>query len=148
MPTPYSSTHVALAGPQDPGRDHVVAQGRVRAGKDAREHWGSSISLAISIGDQGGGEASRPGDDFEPKFLEPEMSWEQLALALELHSMLVTHRIASGFADPRPAMLRRALNPLELEAARWTRFNDPRHSSTARARSRRAARASFRPSRG
>ena len=54
------------------------------------------------------------------------MSWEQF-LALELHSMLSRLAIAAGFDDPRPAILRRALNPLEIEAARWTRFNDPRH---------------------
>ena len=54
------------------------------------------------------------------------MTWDQL-LALELHSMLSHIAATVGFGAPQPAILRRALNPLELEAARWTRFNDPHH---------------------
>ena len=64
---------------------------------------GSSIQFGnLDQAIKAAGEARRPGEDFEPKFLEPEMSWEQF-LALELHSMLSRLAIAAGFDDPRPS---------------------------------------------
>ena len=118
--------HVAAGRGKTPAEIDVVAQGRVWSGKDAREHGLVDQFGNLDQAIKAAAKRADLGDDFEPRFLEPEMSWEQF-LALELHSMLSRIVIASGFADPRPAMLRRALNPLELEAARWTRFNDPRH---------------------
>ena len=118
--------HVAAGRGKTPAEIDAVAQGRVWSGRDAREHGLVDQFGNLDQAIKAAAKRADLGEDFEPKFLEPEMSWEQF-LALELHSMLSRLAIAAGFGDPRPAILRRALNPLEIEAARWTRFNDPRH---------------------
>jgi protease IV len=118
--------HVADGRGKTPAEIDVVAQGRVWSGKDAREHGLVDQFGNLDQAIKAAAKRAKLGKDFEPKFLEPEMTWEQL-LALELHSMLSRLATATGFGDPRPAIIRRALNPLEIEAARWTRFNDPRH---------------------
>jgi protease-4 len=118
--------HVAAGRGKTPAEIDVVAQGRVWSGEDARkqglvDHFGNLDDALKSAAKR-----AKVSADFEPKYFEPEMSWEEL-LALELRSMLSRVAVATGLSDPRPALIRKALSPLEREAARWARFNDPQH---------------------
>jgi protease IV len=118
--------HVASGRGKTPAEIDVIAQGRVWSGADAHEHGLVDHFGNLNQALKAAAKRAKLGEDFEPKFLEPEMSWEQL-LALELRSMSSRIATATGLADPRPAIIRKALDPLEAEAARWTRFNDPHH---------------------
>ncbi len=118
--------HVAAGRGKTPAEIDAVAQGRVWSGEDARkqglvDHFGNLDDALKSAAKR-----AKVSKDFESKYFEPEMSWEEL-LALELRSMLSRIAVATGLSDPRPALIRKALSPLEREAARWARFNDPQH---------------------
>ncbi|HKE43923.1 MAG TPA: signal peptide peptidase SppA [Steroidobacteraceae bacterium] len=118
--------HVADGRGKTPAEIDVVAQGRVWSGADAREHGLVDHFGNLDAAVKAAAKRAKLGSDFEPKYLEPEMTWEEL-LALELRSMGARLAVAMGFDDPRPTLIRKALDPLEREAARWARFNDPQH---------------------
>lgn len=118
--------HVAENRGKSPAEIDVVAQGRVWSGSDAHarglvDHLGN-LEQAIKAA----AKRAKVADDFEPRYLDPELSWQQL-LAMEFRATLLKLVRTAGFADPRPALLAKVLNPLEREAARWARFNDPQH---------------------
>ncbi|HZF27128.1 MAG TPA: signal peptide peptidase SppA [Steroidobacteraceae bacterium] len=118
--------HVADGRGKTPAEIDVVAQGRVWSGADAREHGLVDHFGNLDAAIKAAAKRAELGEDFEPKYLEPEMTWSQL-LALELRSRGVRLAASLGWGDPRPALIRKALDPLEREAARFARFNDPQH---------------------
>lgn len=118
--------HVAAGRGKTPAEIDPIAQGRVWSGEDAHkqglvDHFGNLDDAVKSAAKR-----AKIGADFEPKYFEPEMSWEEM-LALELRSTLARVAVALGLRDPSPALLHKVLNPIEREAARWARFNDPHH---------------------
>ncbi len=103
-----------------------VAQGRVWTGAAAKE-----IGLVDRLGTleeaiAAAAGRAQLGDDYEVRYLDPDLTWQQ-ALMLEFRSSASAVAEKMGFGDSRPAILRRVLDPLEREIARWARFNDPRH---------------------
>ncbi|MGH8432787.1 MAG: hypothetical protein ACREUF_20560, partial [Solimonas sp.] len=60
------------------------------------------------------------------RYLEPQLSWQQ-ALAMEFRAAGAWIAGKFGFDYARQPLVRRVLDPLQREVARWARFNDPRH---------------------
>ncbi len=109
-----------------PAEIDVVAQGRVWAGSDAHAR---GLIDAIGNLDQAVTAAAQRadlGEDYEVRYLEPQLSWQQ-ALVMELRAAGAWIAGKFGFDHARQPLVRRVLDPLQREVARWARFNDPRH---------------------
>ena len=103
-----------------------VAQGRVWSGNDARRR-----GLVDSLGtfEEAVAAAARRadlGDDYEVTYLDPQLTWRE-ALAMEFRAGVTWVATRLGIGVTQPALVRRVLDPLQREVARWARFNDPRH---------------------
>jgi protease-4 len=103
-----------------------VAQGRVWAGSDARTRglidslgtFEEAVAAAAKRADL--------GDDYEVTYLDPQLTWRE-ALAMEFRAGVTWVATRLGIGITQPALVRRVLDPLQREVARWARFNDPRH---------------------
>jgi protease-4 len=103
-----------------------VAQGRVWAGSDA--HTRGLIDSLGTFDDAVKAAAQRAdlGDDYDLKYLEPQLSWrEALAMEVGVAGQWIAGKLGVGVTQPE--LVRRVLDPLQREVARWARFNDPRH---------------------
>jgi protease-4 len=104
----------------------AVAQGRVWSGTDALTR---GLVDALGNFDQAiEAAASRAnlGEDYEILTIEPPMTWQQM-LAMELRAAAKSLASSIGIGSAPARLARRALDPLQREVARWSRFNDPRH---------------------
>lgn len=109
-----------------PAEINTVAQGRVWSGADAH-----AKGLVDSIGnlEQAVNAAAKRadlGEDFEVRYLEPSLSWQQ-SLAMELRASGASVARWLGFGRAESPIVRQVLDPLQRELVRWARFNDPRH---------------------
>ena len=104
----------------------VVAQGRVWAGSDAQAR-----GLIDSLGTfddaiKAAAQRANLGEDYDVQYLEPQRTWQE-ALAMEFRAAGEWAAVKLGFGAAQPPLVRRVLDPLQREVARWARFNDPRH---------------------
>ncbi len=117
---------VAESRKKTPAEIDGVAQGRVWAGSDALAR-----GLVDSLGtfeDAVKAAAKRAdlGEDYELKYLDPQLTWrEALAMEFGAAGSWLARKLGVGVAQP--ALVRRVLDPLQREVARWASFNDPRH---------------------
>ena len=117
-----------VAKSRDKSADQIdkVAQGRVWAGADAKQRGLVDKLGTLEEAIKAAAERAKLGGKYEVRYLDPELTWQQ-SLAMEFRSRAATLAAQLGFADPRPDLLQRVLDPLERELARWARFNDPKN---------------------
>ncbi len=109
-----------------PAEIDVVAQGRVWAGSDAHARGLVDAMGMFEQAVKAAAQRADLGEDYEVRYLEAQLSWQQ-ALAMELRAAGAWIAARLGFDPARPPLVRRVLDPLQSEVARWARFNDPRH---------------------
>lgn len=104
----------------------ALAQGRVWAGSDA--HTRGLVDQLGTLEQAVKAAASRAklGEDYDVQYLDPDLTWQQ-SIAMEFRSRAAALAARLGFGDSRPEIMRRVLDPIEREIARWARFNDPRN---------------------
>jgi protease-4 len=103
----------------------AVAQGRVWAGVDAREHglvdhlgsYKDALNAAAKL--------AKLGDDYKVEYIEPPLGWRE---AIALQSQALAARFGRAVAPERQLIegARRWFAPLEEELARLSRFTDPK----------------------
>ncbi len=103
----------------------AVAQGRVWAGVDARQHglvdhlgsYKDALNAAAKL--------AKLGDDYEVEYIEPPLGWRE---AIALQSQALAARFGRAVAPERQLLegARRWFAPLEAELARLSRFTDPK----------------------
>jgi protease IV len=104
----------------------AVAQGRVWAGSEAHARGLVDRLGTLEAAIKSAAARAKLGDEYNVRYFDPELTWQQ-ALAMEFRSRTAALMVRLGFGDQRPALVRRVLDPLEREIARWARFNDPRN---------------------
>lgn len=104
----------------------AVAQGRVWAGSDAHARGLVDQLGTLEGAIKAAAARAKLGEDYDVEYLDPELTWQQ-SLAMEFRSRAATFAARLGFGDSRPEIMRRVLDPLEREVARWARFNDPKN---------------------
>jgi protease-4 len=117
---------VAESRRKAPAEIDAVGQGRVWSGTDALTR---GLVDALGSFDEAVAAAARRadlGEDYEIRDIEPQMSWRQM-IAMELRGVRVSLERAFGFGSASARIVRRVLDPVQREIARWARFNDPRH---------------------
>ena len=113
--------------PQENARPRSTAWRRAGSGPGATR---TSRGLVDSLGtfeDAVKAAAKRAdlGEDYELEYLDPQLTWrEALAMEFGAAASWVAHKLGVGVAQP--ALVRRVLDPLQREVARWASFNDPR----------------------
>jgi protease-4 len=117
--------HVATARKKSFDDIDAVAQGRVWAGVDARQHglvdhlgsYRQALNAAAKLAEL--------GDDYKIQYIEPPLGWRE---AIALQSQALAARFARAVAPDRQILgqARRWFEPLELELARLSRFADPK----------------------
>lgn len=103
----------------------AVAQGRVWAGVDAREHglvdhlgsYKDALNAAAKL--------AKLGADYKVEYIEPPLGWRE---AIALQSQALAARFGRAVAPERQLIegARRWFAPLEEELARLSRFTDPK----------------------
>jgi protease IV len=103
----------------------AVAQGRVWAGRDARQHglvdhlgsYKDALNAAAKL--------AKLGDDYKVEYIEPPLGWRE---AIALQSQALAARFGRAVAPERQLLdgARRWFAPLEAELARLSRFADPK----------------------
>lgn len=103
----------------------AVAQGRVWAGVDAREHglvdhlgsYKDALNAAAKL--------AKLGADYKVEYIEPPLGWRE---AIALQSQALAARFGRAVAPEHQLLdgARRWFAPLEAELARLSRFTDPK----------------------
>lgn len=103
----------------------AVAQGRVWAGVDAREHglvdhlgsYKDALNAAAKL--------AKLGTDYKVEYIEPPLGWRE---AIALQSQALAARFGRAVAPEHQLLdgARRWFAPLEAELARLSRFTDPK----------------------
>jgi protease-4 len=103
----------------------AVAQGRVWAGADAREHGLVDHLGSYKDALNAAAKAARLSDDYKVEYIEPPLGWRE---AIALQSQALAARFGRAVAPERQLIegARRWLAPLEEELARLSRFTDPK----------------------
>jgi len=103
----------------------AVAQGRVWAGVDAREHGLVDHLGSYKDALKAAAKAAKLGDDYKVEYIEPPLGWRE---AIALQSQALAARFGRAVAPERQLLsgARRWFAPLEEELARLSRFTDPK----------------------
>lgn len=115
---------VGNARGKTPEQIDEVAQGRVWAGIDAKEHGLVDKLGSFQDAVDATAERAKLGKDYRLEYVETEQTWRQI-FANEIH--MFAARLAQSIAPERMAVQRllSKVSPLEVELARLARFTDP-----------------------